>query len=69
MARQRGDYLIDDRVGLGVELGIGRILNRMGHEDARGLRQAQSLGLRLGGIDKHVRSDHYGRLPINLKPD
>ena len=67
--RQRRNYLIDDRVRLRAQLRVGRVLNRMGYEDARRLGQSQSLRLSFGRIDEHVSGYNYSRLAVNFEPD
>jgi hypothetical protein len=41
--RQCRNYPIDNHVGLVANLLVGRVLNRMRHEDARRLRQSDCL--------------------------
>jgi len=69
MPGQGCDHLIDNRVGFRLDFSIGRVLNRMGHEDTWGFGQAQSFGLDFGGIDEHVSGDHGGRLAVDFEPD
>jgi hypothetical protein len=69
MSGQDCDHLIDNRIGLRLDFSIGRVLNRMGHEDAWSFGQAQSFGLDFGGIDEHVSGDHCGRLAVDFEPD
>jgi len=52
LGRQRLDEPIDDRVGLDPHFVVGRVLDRMRHEDAPDLRQSERARLRLGRIDE-----------------
>jgi hypothetical protein len=69
MPRECGDYLIDDRIGFGAYLRVGRVLNRMGHEDARRFGQSKRSRLHLGGVHKDVSRHNHGRLAIDFEPD
>jgi hypothetical protein len=66
--RQSADHLLDDSVALGANLLVGRILDRVRHEDARRFGQAERRRLSLGRIDKHIGRDYYRWFAVILEP-